>query len=762
MPCILDEGWMHNHVAGSDLPDEEVLKFFAIPENPDYRNRKIWIILAQKVYEILKKNKNNHFDTLQKDLVQFFYALYQLKDRHDTYLERKEKDLYRKLKEFKTEQIPLIIHGSSHKEFKNRLKDEDFQKKLFNSLVCVKGFFDVEEFKRLFKDGKIDDEQIKQSVVEFRKINDEGDEEDNDEKSVQGEDIKQQSNDNKKKKKKKDIVISIKMPVILKRIHKMIMESIKVEYAAYYEKIEVKDTKRKGKYIERFSFELGNMNEKDILTLQKCLKVTRDGSFTGIIKNVTIQDKISDLYAVILDKLEVNTLTIVDTCGLDHVTIWNEKDLKKQVNRLHSDYVKQWDEVKENQQDQMMETGILYIKKLDSGKPDELNSILPIVREMIPSTPVYCMFSGIDIFYRTEQEIDNILWKKNSANCPKAVRYILENDMGIQDIADANAYKVLKNNLIPFCGDEKLVCTKFAYYRNNVGAVRKLLTSIAMKESSSMEIIDQSFVEELGAGKYDEQIGEIIHTMFETASLHSRYEWWNTKKADILSFFRDEIMGYKYTYNHMLYYLFHKGYVTAIREKGNILFVKTNEQGKEVKYKAAVIASLYNMENLFLGINENLIDMKLEDNKKNEFRQIIEKMYQNSEHNPFSDEYAKTLTADYIKQNRDKIFDEVFEFTRYLKIEVVKGKTIHQELVELFRNKFLEQIKIDNNRKVTYLVKMNEGFVEELDNVKKEFCEKYGDKESEGQKMFETFMRYYFSDLNKMETNKVGQVCTDL
>lgn len=55
---------------------------------------------------------------------------------------------------------------------------------------------------------------------------------------------------------------------------------------------------------------------------------------------------------------------------------------------------------------------------------------------------------------------------------------------------------------------------------------------------------------------------------------------------------------------------------------------------------------------------------------------------------------------------------------------------------------------MDNNRKAMYLVKMNEAFVEELDNVKKEFCEKYGDKDYEGEKMFETFMRYYFSSSN--------------
>lgn len=737
MPCILDESWRYEHDADRILSDEKVLEFFGISKTKNFENKKVWSILAQKVHGILIKNEKNHFDTLQKDLVPLFYALYQLRDENEGYLEKKAEGLYCKLKELAMKEIPQIIHADSHKEFEERLKEQEFEKKLFDSLVCVKGFFDAKEFDFLLKKDWIKDVQTECSLVEFGKRNDESDDEED-------ETLEQKGN-KENKKKRKDIVISTGISVILDRIYQMIMGAIKEKYSSNYDGSDSKETKGNKTYKDELYFVLDNMNETDILTLQKCLKVTKEGSFTGIIQSVTIQDMISDLYAVILEKLEVDTLTIVDTCGLDHVTIWNEKDLKKQVERLYTDYVKKWETRK--QQDRMMETGILYIKKLDSGKPDELNSILPIVRGIIPSTPMYCMFSGIDIFYRTEQEIDNIFWRKNSTNCPKAVRYLLENDMGMKDIVDMNAYNVLKNNLIPFCGDENLVYTKFAYYRNNVGAVRKLLTSIAMKESSSLDIIEQSFVNEIKDGKYDEEIEKILKTMFTTASLHSRQVWWNTKNADIKSFFKDGVMGFNRTYNHMLYYLFHDGYVTAIREKGYILFEKTNESVGEVKYKTAVIACLYNMENLFLGINDNLIRTELDNDEKNEFRRIIEEMYDQSLYNPFSKEYRERLTNEHIRNNRDQIFDEVFEFTRHFGTGENEF-SIRQRLVAFFKEQFLKQIEIDNNRKATYLVKMNEAFVEELDNVKKEFCEKYGDKDYEGEEMFETFMRYYFSSSN--------------
>ncbi len=748
MPCILDESWRNKCTADRDMSDEQVRAFFGISE--DSTNCMLWTFLAHEVYAILKKNEKKHFDILQKELVSFFYALYQMKGENETWLINKEKGLYEKLKELNVTNVLQMIHADSHKEFETRLQETEFQKKLMDSLVFVKGFFDAKEFNFLLGKEWIDQIKDKHLLVEFREDN-QGEDEEIVEPEVIGQSIENENvhtqddgKDNQNKGRKKDIVISKGIVTILGDVYQNIMGAVKEKYMSYYN--ETEETEKKGIKTDGdiLCFKLDNMNENDILTLQKCLKVTKEGSLTGIIQNVTIQDKISDLYAVILDKLEVNTLTIVDTCGLDHVAIWNEKDLKKQVERLYSDYVKQWEMVKENQQNRMMETGILYMKKLDSGKPDELNSILPIVRRIIPSTPMYCMFSGIDIFYRTEQEVENISWKKETKNCPKTVRYILENDMGMQDIVDVNAYKVLRNNLLPFCGDEKLVYTKFAYYRNNVNAVRKLLTSIAMKESSSLEIIDQSFVEEIDHGEYKKEIEAIIYEMFDAASLHSRYVWWNTKKADIKSFFDNGVLGYKNTYNHMLYFLFHNGYLTAIREKGAILFEEAEKKEKHVKYKAAVMASLYNMENLFLGINENLITMELEDGEKNKFRQIIEKMYKGSEYNPFSKEYKEILTNEYIKLNRDKIFDKVFNFQKYLDVEV-EGKKILKHVTDFFREQFVKQMEIDNNRKVTYLVKMNESFMEELDNVKKEFCEKYGDNDSEGEEMFETFMRYYFS-----------------
>ena len=154
------------------------------------------------------------------------------------------------------------------------------------------------------------------------------------------------------------------------------------------------------------------------------------------------------------------------------------------------------------------------------------------------------------------------------------------------------------------------------------------------------------------------------------------------------------------------------------------------------------------MENLFLGINNNLIKVDLDQDEKNKFRMILEEIYSENQYNPLSTTYEEFLSEEYVKDHREEIFDDVFDFT-----SKISDPTNRRKLIRFFKKQFLKQIEIDNNRKATYLVKMNESFVEALAKVRKDFYEKYGDNEVEkdGEKtdLFNTFMRYYFSLSNK-------------
>lgn len=703
-PCILDKDWGKQHKIKEKMENDEIMELFSISDlsyGQDIRN--IWKEISNEVYLILRKYVKNKFETLQKQLVLYFYKLY----LNRSFTRRSyEKNSFLNEYQIKTNSNWIKIHGLSHVEFKKNLSIPIFENQLFESITKIEGFFELQEFDFLL--GHHWEQELKEKIeivrYRVRMVEDEEQEE--------------------RRNRTYDVDISVGIKELYGTMYQKIIDAMKEKQK---ERIQKEETELK------ILFELQNMDEAEILLLQKCLKVTREGSLAGIVKNVTIEDKISNTYALILDKLKIHKLTIIDTCGLDHVTVWDEKKMEKQVERLYSEYVKKWKSgvVGENI---MQETGILYIKKLDSGRPDELRSVLPMVRKIMPATPIYCVFSGIDIFYRTEQEVEHINWSCSVQDVPKAVGYIMENDMGMTEETDANIYQVMKNNIIPFCGNEKILNAKFAYEKNNYEGVRRLLTSIAMKEASSLELIEQDFINEVQQGVKDNAIEDLLRIIFEKSSLHSSAVWYNTKKADIRSFFRNKKMGYNNTHNHFVSFLFHMGYAAAIRERGDVFF----EAHDDVKYAAAVKSCLYNMENAFLGINDNLIDTELDSNEKNEFRKQLEEMYKKIEYNPFDGSFEQKVVEN-LETNRDEIFDQIFDFSKLL-----EGESL-EKLREFFKNQFILQMNVDNARKVSYLVRTNEDLMKALDKVKHEFMRKYGEQNKVGEEMFNMFMMYYFA-----------------
>lgn len=96
---------------------------------------------------------------------------------------------------------------------------------------------------------------------------------------------------------------------------------------------------------------------------------------------------------------------------------------------------------------------------MDSGKPTELKTILPLIYSIIPQAPVYCVLNGLDIFL--DSRIDQFKTCDiffSSVQMPKAVKYI-NSEKCKRDITGSingggefgdNLYNTLKNNIIPF------------------------------------------------------------------------------------------------------------------------------------------------------------------------------------------------------------------------------------------------------------------------------------------------------------------------
>ena len=642
-------------------------------------------------------------------------------------------DLDEKFKEFQKNMLQQVCFGLEQSELyeysqklmreevENKLGDVEFLTSYVRALLSCEGFFYIQEFEQFLEENYI--ENLLKNM-DFKLF-------------IIGDLVSEEEADGENRKKNMHIEIKFLNGIteLYKRVYKDIISIIQNKYEKS----------------RTFEFKLNEMDEEKRRLLQKCLQVTKEGSLTGVIDYVKVSDMISDEYAMILKELEIDKLQMIDTCGLDHIEINSKKALKdKLLDNMY--YYERETKIKPK------DISIIYLKKLDSGKPDELRTILPCVREAIPTAPIYCVFSGIDIFYRSPEEIASICWKKEGDKLPKAVNYILS-DKGKLELRvshndeknyDDNIYLVLKNNIISYCGKKGLVRKNFQYYKNNIKYIRKLLASIVMKEYSSLEIIDVTDLENLNKriaeagiesieketceGKLVEKIKILLYELFAYASLESSAFRYNTKNADIKSYKRNSTTGYWGTYRHQLNQLFHESYSEVImKESLDLLeFFKTS--------KGAVKAALKNMESKYLGDRENLANVDLAVEKKNTFRKILEEMYATQEYkyNPFK----KDIGDEQIQEQRDLIFNDIFNLRKGLNNDGILNKFVKEFLICLEK-----QINEDNSVKSENMLKLNEDFTKVLASLKCEYIEKYELSNNEqkiiAEDKFWTMMEYW-------------------
>lgn len=423
-----------------------------------------------------------------------------------------------------------------------------------------------------------------------------------------------------------------------KGVEQGIIRYYKMVYSALQNKIN-DSFKREG---DTLTIPLDNLSEGEAELLKKCLKVSQQGSLTGLIKFVDVYDVISNEYAFIFREMDLESLTLIDTCGLDHININNDVQLKKQLRRHYVHHIQGTD------QDN---TAILFVKKLDSGKPDELRTILPQIQKEMPKVPVYCLFSGIDIFYRTNEEIDSIYWRKGNTKCPKAVQYIFNEEDAFTNrtvtggkIIAENGYKVLKNNVIPYCGRKELVEQNFSYYKNNTRYIRQLIVSIAMKEYSSIEILNDNEINIENAPKG--AVDKFVFSIFKYASLRAYLVHHQTQKADINSFGADGKLGYCRTYDHYFASLFHIGYVDAVQKESDELIRAFNME----EHAGAFISALCSMENRFLGNENSLYKMEYRDNGEGSKKTLREVLNEEKQKPDIVDSFRKLLEQMYANQ----------------------------------------------------------------------------------------------------------------
>lgn len=469
-----------------------------------------------------------------------------------------------------------------------------------------------------------------------------------------------------------------------------------------------------------------------------CLQVKDKMSLTGVVDFVHIKDSISNEYSFIIDDLCVSNFRIIDTYGIDH------SDINNNQNQALSDILYSLQDKNIVYFDSNL--AVIYIKKLDAGKPTELKTIIPQLYKLLPQSPIYCVLNGIDIFLGNQIDTFNGFESHNlRQNKPKSMEY-LKSEQFRKDLnhvfQNSNnllefTYGTLINNIVTFCSKKSIINNKPNILIHNREGIYKLISSISMKEYSSLQIISKDFTDYLQLKDIDDKIEKFLENVFKYASLT---DWEplhrNTIRANYEAINVDGKLGYWGKYQHRWNQLFHKGYAEAVSEESNLLKV---DGGKYTKYIPAIDSCIKNMEQLFFGDPHLLFIKDIQDNEKEEFRKIIEKMYYEGtkeKNNYIIYKYNPFISRLIDKEQRISYLNDVCNF--YKGFQLIKA-----DLILHFKSCLIKQIYLDNNAKVENILKLNYDFYAQFRKIEYDFRHKYSNID------FAEFLSYYSANIAK-------------
>lgn len=401
-----------------------------------------------------------------------------------------------------------------------------------------------------------------------------------------------------------------------------------------------------------------------------CLKVSESKkSLTGLIDSVCIKDSFSNDYAVMFFDIGISKISFIDTCGLDHI------ERGRIPKRVISDIFTKYKASSGNDYEEII-NAVFYVKKLDSGRPTELESILPAIYEIEPKAALYCIFTGIDIL------------KEKVGHNHRAISYLrspMAKDTLYREDTFSNArrntlYTVFERNIATFCA------VKFVIENREI--CRKLFSSIFIDEINCMSIKNDAVIIEILKAQItpDSFASSIDEWLKEFFLMASRTNWqdvhWKTKEANVqrLSGKKDNSLGYWGTYRHRWDLLFIDSYNRNVKKNTKKMLDKLEEMNRDVDsigFENALIA----IRDTFLGTSASLYIRKYSEKQEGQqFRNLLKNMYARESKiyrfDPFSNESIENL---------DKVdfLNEVFNFAKI---------NDHPEVFSKFRMLFIETL----------------------------------------------------------------------
>lgn len=446
--------------------------------------------------------------------------------------------------------------------------------------------------------------------------------------------------------------------------------------------------------------ELSEISEKERENISLCVKVTGGKSLTGMVKEINITDSISNKYVLMVKKCGVERLELIDTCGLDHIE--RGTGIKRLLQEKFSTYSEK----------RIRLDAVFYLKKLDAGKPTELERILPILYNIAPDQPIFNIFTGADIFYRGKEEyLINFPWNKElyliekkdeRMRIPKSVAYFYDDNDIVKKLPcsqerQRDLYKIIRNNLMPFVADTEKRKNRI-FVQSNRFYLRKILNTVLSDEWNSGYIDQKRIIDMLQDQEIIKALDEDIHTMFWAASLSDwKYRHHMTVNANVRRIFgkveNEKFMGYNRTFFDRWDYLLREGFQEAfLRNKSEVIQV-FNKKG----------ISKNQLERMFGKLRDIIVNDDMKYNKDyakegSKFRTIFIKMYNDKncfEHNPYKEEQYLILKN---QQDKRNYLADICEFQKGLNNEEIKN-----EFRELFIDKIKSYAQEENDRRIKIL-----------------------------------------------------------
>ncbi len=373
--------------------------------------------------------------------------------------------------------------------------------------------------------------------------------------------------------------------------------------------------------------DLENYTQEEIDFLDLCIHEVRDRTYAGLVEKIEVYDRICDEYCQVCDELKIDNILLVDTYGLDHV---NDDDKNRVDQRLYDLICVEYEKIK----------NVLYIRKLNSDSPNDLEYYLPALYKIDPNVILNVVFTEIDKNDYINNQCDEstdinliefaqkgfinsksvkyFIEKENNIRCKKKneLKQAIQNGVKSELYAEAIFEYILKY-LTPYCAAEGEIDDK--YLVNNCNKVKRLFNAIINEEYRGNGIINLKRCRENLEGGLKKREGEcytvfkgLIAEMFKDADIGwgvSNYHrgHWKTKQANITCIQRLEL-GYCGTHDDRWSSSFKQAYFKLFSTMDKERFKKMFGEEKETNSGISIQMILNAFITKMVGCEKNSRD----------------------------------------------------------------------------------------------------------------------------------------------------------